>query len=184
MKTKFLYLTIILLLYSCETDWGNFGGYCLDYNEHDRTSRYLILDKGNIRTAVDTEKEMLKKGILVKYYSNSSKVDTFLLCKEDIIIDSYIEDFNFDNTFILVDQKPIDSIFGVTKEYFDKNHVPYLMRIKEPTKKALNESNFHQYWIINKLKDNIYGPFNKKEYYLKKRELGITDNLRLKFEKD
>jgi hypothetical protein len=41
------------------------------------------------------------------------------------------------------------------------------------------ESTFHQYWIINKKIDSVYGPFQKPELLEKFKELGIPDSLRI-----
>lgn len=38
----------------------------------------------------------------------------------------------------------------------------------EPMEEKINKSNFHQYWIIKKQTDDIYGALTKEEYFEKR----------------
>lgn len=101
----------------------------------------------------------------------------------NIVITETILDYAFDSTFIIVSQRPWDSIPNIrTMNYTESN-------------KAFEESTFRQYWIINKREkseysfdtrtklarySNVYGPFKKHEYIQKREELKIPKALVLK----
>ncbi len=123
---------------------------------------------------------ILRKGILViMHYPDS--VDTGFLVQGGSLISSYINQVVADNHFILVDQKPLDSIFG---KYHTDQYGVYA-REKEPGYtdafvKMLKESNRHCYWIIDKRTDEIYGPLKMEEFQLKCKELNVPEYLQLR----
>jgi hypothetical protein len=97
-------------------------------------------------------------------------------------VNRHILDYNFDSTFIIVAQRPWDSVPELnTMEYYQSH-------------RAFKNSTFKQYWIINKkekgdfLSDtltkrghytNVYGPFKKNEYLLMRQNLGVPQELKL-----
>ena len=102
------------------------------------------------------------------------------------IIPETVLEFAFDSTFIIVSQRPWDSIPDTkTMSYLESN-------------KAFEKSTFRQYWIINKkakneyktyvgsgndkraIYSNVYGPFTKEEYLQKREELRVSKKLELK----
>ena len=100
----------------------------------------------------------------------------------NIVITETILDYAFDSTFIIVSQRPWDSIPNIkTMNYTESN-------------KAFENSTFHQYWIINKKEQskysldtltmrarysNVYGPFKKNDYLKKRAELKVPKELEL-----
>ena len=62
--------------------------------------------------------------------------------------------------------------------------------------KAFENSTFKQYWIIDKIKEcrnigfdslnniarysNVFGPYSKEEYLIKRKELGVPEEFKLK----
>jgi hypothetical protein len=104
---------------------------------------------------------------------------------EMVMVYGQILDYAFDSTFIIAAEKPRDSIpecngkvEGITLKQSDE---------------AFAKSTFRQYWIIDKSAlpvfdsktrtySNVFGPFRKKEYLEKRRELGVPQNLKLKGE--
>ena len=102
-----------------------------------------------------------------------------------VIINAHILEYAFDSTFVIIMQRPWDSIPNVKEmNYNEANN-------------AFKQSLFHQYWILNKkmkgvyLYDsiskevtysNVYGPFKKDGYLLKKKELGVSESLKFKTE--
>ena len=98
-------------------------------------------------------------------------------------IDGTILEYTYDSTFILVSERPWDSIPNIrTMNYKDANE-------------AFNKSLFLQYWIINKKEkskyyldtihmkakySNVYGPFKKAEFIKKRHEFKIPNTLILK----
>ena len=100
----------------------------------------------------------------------------------NIVITETILDYVFDSTFIIVSQRPWDSIPNIkTMNYTESN-------------KAFENSTFQQYWIINKKEQskysldtltmrarysNVYGPFKKNDYLKKRAELKVPKELEL-----
>lgn len=92
---------------------------------------------------------------------------------------------SFDSTFIIVSQRPWDSIPGIPVQKL-KSMTP------REHDKAFENSSFRQYWIINKKErsefdvatrtySNAYGPYEKKDYIQKREELGVPITLKLNF---
>ena len=102
-----------------------------------------------------------------------------------VIVNAHIIEYAFDSTFILVSQRPWDSIPNIRTMNYTKSN------------KEFEKSTFLQYWIINKRErseytldtltklarySNVYGPFKQDVYLTKKKELGVPDSLKLKTE--
>ncbi len=103
----------------------------------------------------------------------------------NIVITETILDYAFDSTFIIVSQRPWDTIPNIkTMNYSESN-------------KAFEKSTFRQYWIVNKKEkseysldtltklarySNVYGPFKKGDYLRKREELNVPQKLVLKEE--
>lgn len=91
-----------------------------------------------------------------------------------VIINSHISGFNFDSIFIIAVQKPVDLILQETYNNPEMN--------LKKRKKLFEESSLRLYWVINKNEHQVYGPFKKGEYLLKRKELGVPQELTLKDE--
>ena len=103
-------------------------------------------------------------------------------CDNTVMVDGLILNYVFDSTFIIVSQRPWDSIPNIkTMNYTESN-------------KAFENSTFLQYWIINKKEQskysldtltmrarysNVYGPFKKNDYLKKRAELKVPKELEL-----
>ena len=99
------------------------------------------------------------------------------------LIDVHISDHIINDTFLLADQKPIDSIFGKREPYFRGGYRrPRAPNRADEELKLLEESPIHQFWIINHVSKDVYGPFSYEEYLLKKKELKVNPELKLKYE--
>ncbi len=112
--------------------------------------------------------------------TSSSFNDLTIVTSENIVvIKGHILNYAFDSNMIIVSQRPRDSIKGIGvltyKEY----------------KKAFKENDFKQYWIIDKSRsqvyddkshefNNVYGPYTKDDYLLKREQLGVSPKLILK----
>lgn len=177
----FLVIILAWVLFSCESNWGKFGGYKIDYEN--ALEYYIVLDK------VDTILEnhpYYNKGTFVKYYRNHFIVDTVFIADGGYVIGSFVDvnKTSYDNTFILVAQKPLDCICEcnnscLKNKYIKTNDLPTYKMCKE----ALEKSIFYQFWIINKTIDAVYGPYNMEEYLYERKELGVPNELKLDFEK-
>jgi len=167
---RILFLLFLMALLSCNPNWGKYGGYRIEYLSG--LNYYIALDKGEVITGADSEVDAAKKGIVLKYFRPSGKIDTMLVGKDGDVIRSFVDKNNisFDNKFILVDQKPFELICHTT-DY-------------DECKKALKESQIHQYWIIDKTKDYVYGPLTKDQFLNKKKDLQVPLTLKVKLLED
>jgi hypothetical protein len=98
-----------------------------------------------------------------------------------VFIYGHILDYAFDSTFIIVAERPRDSVPGV-------------QTMTQPKyQKAFEQSTFHQYWIIDKTKEsvfdeitktysNVYGPYKEDAYLATKKILGIPNGLKISTE--
>jgi hypothetical protein len=100
-----------------------------------------------------------------------------------IIMSSEIVAWNFDSTFIIAKQKPVDSISEIIKSKY--SNLPL-----DRWKKIYAEIELYSYWIIDKRKELKFyyeckkaedtsianGPFTEEEYWKMKRELNIPDS--------
>ena len=79
MSMRYIFfLAIALIFFSCETDWGKYGGYAMDYDS--ALEYYIILDKGEVIHYSDSEIDKKRKGIFIKrYYKNQTVVDSLIL---------------------------------------------------------------------------------------------------------
>jgi len=110
-------------------------------------------------------------------YSGRSNYIQIENSNNEIIIGDNIVNYSYDANYILIGQKPPDSIPDPTHNYGDWEI-------------AYNKSTFRQYWIIDKkLKSifdektktysNVYGPFKKNEYLKKLVELKVPQTLKI-----
>ena len=47
----------------------------------------------------------------------------------------------------------------------------------------IKDSQYHDYWILNMKTSDVYGPLTFDEYMVKKKELGVPKDLKLKYER-
>lgn len=137
----------------------------------------------------------LREGRFFKYHKNESIVTRFICCDKTYggeIINGHIDDYISDSTFLLTDQKPVDSILGgFIKVYYDKDDLSkYYSRREYDTCQnyhdkmiMLHLNRIHQYWIINKTDLDVYGPLTFEQYLDMKKQLDVPTTLMLKREK-
>ncbi len=125
-----------------------------------------------------------------KLINSASFNDLTIVTNQNIVIvKGHILNYTFDSTFIVVCQRPRDSVKECT------GTIPNMTKNK--CDEAFDKSTFRQYWIINKkakreykldtllniaVYSNVYGPLKKKEYLKKRDFLGLNKNLQLKEE--
>lgn len=170
---RFLLSFTIIILSACEDKWGNYGGYRLDYSS--KMEYYIILDKED---TILQDYPYYNKGCFLKYHDAYNKVDSGFVSSGAKVIDAFIDEENviYDSTYILVAQKPLDHIFGKIKLE------PYPHRERELSLDEIERCKYYKFWIINKLKNDIYGPFDHTSYLMKKKELKIPNKLKLNVE--
>ena len=144
-----------------------------------------IIWQGN--TAVVDSTGNPREGRFFYYHEKDSIVKKFICCDKTYageIITGHVDDYISDSTFLIVDQKPVDVIFGT--HYYDGEY--HSTRKYDTTgnmwerKIILDLSKIHHYWIVNKQTHDVYGPFSYEEYIDMKQKLGIPQNLMLKWE--
>ncbi len=97
------------------------------------------------------------------------------------IIKNTVLEYDFDSIFIVLSQRPWDSISGIRAMNYSESN------------KAFENSSFKQYWIIDKSQEpvfnestktysNVYGPYSKEEYLVKRKKMGVPKELKLEFE--
>ncbi len=88
------------------------------------------------------------------------------------IIKNTVLEYDFDSIFIVLSQRPWDSISGIRAMNYSESN------------KAFENSSFKQYWIIDKSQEpvfnestktysNVYGPYSKEEYLVKRKKMGV-----------
>ena len=119
-------------------------------------------------------------------YHYGEKVDTTFIPEEIPVIGSHIVDYKKKKKYLVIDQKPLDSVFG--RYVSCEENLGYVGREKFPSdkkkqKEMLDASTNHVYYIINQQSADVYGPLTFDEYIVKKKELGVPKDLKLKCER-
>ena len=137
------------------------------------------------------------EGKYFHYHEEDTVRTAFIACDSwsyGTIIGGHVVDFLRDEKYLLVDQKPIDSILGKEIIIYDNNG-NYKQTIREfdnvhnyqwdAYEKWLEESPaIHQYWILVINTADVYGPFSYEDYLDMKQKLGVPPTLMLKCEKE
>lgn len=136
------------------------------------------------------------EGKYFNYHNEDTVRTVFIVCDSfyGTIIDGHVVDYSRNANYLLVDQKPIDSILGKEIIIYD-NDGNYKRTIREfdtihnyqwdAYEKWLEESpTIHQYWILVINTADVYGPFTYEDYLDMKQQLGVPPTLILKCEKD
>lgn len=137
----------------------------------------------------------LCRGRYFHYHPNDDTVYTCFITElrsgYGTIISGHIAESVKDSVFLLADRKPLDSVFGPLQTLpcpFDSNST-YLGRPNEPLTnyndywEMINNSQYHDYWILNMKTSDVYGPLCFDDYLKKKKELVVPETLKLKFER-
>lgn len=181
MRKLIIVLFFLYGLYSCKMGIKDYGGYILSENPEYGENLTLSYADTLVCCQWKDSLQSLRKGVFLKYIS-SNKIDTLFIWEGSTVINAYINDINYDSVFIIVDQKPLDSIWG---PMVNIDSTPKRRKQFENARNAidyLENSNTHNFWIINKKIKEVYGPMQKREYAEKRKELKIPHNLKLKNE--
>lgn len=181
MKKSIFVLFLLASLYSCKKLVNDYGGYSLDENPEYGENLIITYSDTSAYHNWDDGSQSLQKGVFLKYRS-SNKIDTLFIWEGSIVIEAHINDIDYDSVFIIVDQKPLDSIWG---SVINVNYAPRRQKQFDNAWEAehyFKTSNIHNFWIINKKLKEVYGPMQKHEYEKKRKELKIPQELVLKEE--
>ena len=156
MKLKiFILITITVLLNSC--GYGDYGKYSSDL---DNISANVI----DVSDEIDS--------IIVKYHSKNS-IDTVILYDNWIVIKGYVEQVNINENFILVKQKPIDSICACVHDCYKNFDLYGFQNCHDEFKKY----DKYLYWVIIVKTDDIYVPLEKQDYLELCENLNVPNEL-------
>jgi len=181
-----LIITALVILTSCDPVNEYNRGYLL--SQDTELGDVLTLsreDTSFIRyLGTDSSKIITQKGTYIQYH-DSIKIDTVKTWGGSSVISSHINQKMDDSIFILIEQKPLDFIFG---EIISKKNMSGY-RPKRPNTVAesmrmISESEIKFYWIINKRTDDIYGPYSKEMFNDKLDELCVSSKLKTDFQKN
>jgi len=161
-KNTVLLIISMFLISSC--GYGDFGKYDIDLDES---------NSANIISINDTI-----KSIYVKYHHKTGVIDTVKEVGNSVIINGYIEQGNYDGVFLLVKQKPIDSICECISDCLDDKYPPSNNRSSyKLCEDAFKKYDKYLYWIILVKTDDVYGPFEKDEYLEMCKKLNVPEDL-------
>ena len=166
---KYLLIGLLFLLSGCIKFSHDLGdGYILGFgiNSIDRII-YIKNAEGG-------------KGIT--YFEDSNKIERYFKNEEGIIT-SYVSQVAFDDNYIIVDQKPIDSICECNFEclqfkYGDFDDLPTAIMCEDAIKNAI----LHYYFIIDRKKGIIFGPMAKESLDKESRKFDIDKNLNFRYQ--
>lgn len=170
---------LLVCLTSCHFGVTDYGGYSLSENPEYGSDLIITYADTISYHQWDDGTRSLQKGVFLKYIYNN-KIDTLFIWEGSTVIEAYINDINFDSSFIIVDQKPLDSIW---EPMVNVDSAPKREKQFDNSRGALNyleNSNIHSFWIINKVLKEVYGPMQKHEYEKKRVELKVSQDLVLK----
>ena len=183
MKYNYLYtlLVLVFIVSSCETKWDNYGGYKMDYDS--KLQHYIILDKSD--TVCTNPLGYTHEGCRIIFHNPQGNIDTFCIDKGGTVIETYVDEVKYDDKFILVNQKLLGKICEcnpdcLKEKYGKESHTATSF---EFCKDALKKSKIHDYWIIVKATNDVYGPLSTSQYTQKRKALSVPVNLKLDFEK-
>ena len=84
-----------------------------------------------------------------------------------LIIYGDIASFDFDSRFIIVAEKPRDSVPGLKSLRY------------EECQRQFKISNFRQYYILDKVSEQRYGPYKRNIFDAKRKELNVSNSLNI-----
>lgn len=147
-----------------------------------KQEHYIVLDKSD--TVCMNPLGYPYNGCRIIFQKSQGLADTFCIEKGMPVIQSNIVQAECNKTYILVDQKSLDKICECNPDCLKGKYGN--AGLEDTSYKlcddALNNSKIHDYWIIIKPKNMVYGPFSKDEYIQKKNELNIPESLKLDIE--
>lgn len=173
-----------LLLFGCNPVNEYNRGYLLEQDTELGNILILVREDTAFNRCVgsNSEKKFLQEGAIIQYHDRYGKIDTVKTWGGSKVIDSHVNRKGSGNVFILVEQKPLDSIFGKTiivKEGY--LYRPNLPSTVDEMYSMIRNSQVKKYWIVNKLTDDIYGPLEYEEYVILKNKFSIPNTIKLEF---
>ncbi len=116
------------------------------------------------------------QGVYLIFHDNE-EFDTLFVVEGANVIKSDIYNIKSNDSFIIVDQKPLDLIFGMITSTDTSPYRPHKPKDSWETERIMNQTQMHRYWIISKATKNIYGGYSKEKFSAQCEELGLPDNM-------
>lgn len=184
--TIFFAAIIMVLLVSCNRP--KYNVYCY---QNEQGFNEIMLIKGD---TIGWNFNQYMEGKYYHYHKGDTIVTHFVFSGDSwihgTVISGHISDYIQDDSFLLADKKPLDSILGKYIRYYNDDGQHYYTNREYDTTgnhkkkmKQLEDSPIHQYLILCKKTADIYGPFSFEDYLKMKKELGVPETLKLKREK-
>lgn len=177
----FLELIFLIIINSSCVNFDNYDGY--EKVQDTELGSSLTLSKFDT-VVFTTDGEGIRskqKGVFIKYHKRNQTDTIFIWYGTDVIV-SHVNEIKGDKMFLLIDQKPLDSIFGKYVRYGDYNIRPNKPERYDEVVEKLKNSNIHQYWIIDKGSNDVYGGYSELEYLRMRKSLKVSEKLKLDFE--
>lgn len=135
------------------------------------------------------------EGKFFNYHQKDTVRKKFVISDSGIygtIIRGHVVDYSRNGKYLLVDQKPIDSILGKEITIYSKDGRYSYSRREYDTVNQYdaywrmldNSPVIHQYWIIVIKTADVYGPYSYKDYLNMRQQLGVPPTLILKCDKN
>lgn len=130
-----------------------------------------------------------RKGKIVHFHITDDSIQDFFAVEGARVISPHINYYVEDSMYLLIDQKPLDSVLGKYVCFYLSDTDLYYGREYDTVNNhdarvlMMQNSDIHCYWIIRKKTADIYGPLSFDQYLTKKEELGVSKDLKLKYER-
>jgi hypothetical protein len=182
MNKALVGLLMFFLFFSCNNYKSEHNGYFLaeepEYGHRLAVERHDTLFYRYVGS--NNEKRILQKGLILNYHLPDGTINKQYSWGEGSVVGGCIVRYGVDDSFFIVEQKPLDDVFGQLKNISNT-----LTRNREPStvfemEKMLNQCDCSKFWIVNIKTDDIYGPFNFEEFNHNKNKLGVSDKLNFK----
>lgn len=167
----------LLILVSCNISRYDYGGYAIEQDTEFGNSLILTYADTTINHLSNDNVEYQQKGAFLNYHNNGN-IDTMFIGEGTIVIESHVSNVKSDSNYIIINQKPLDLIFGETDWEASYPHRPNWPGNANEAEKMLKESPIHRYWIIKKGTKDVYGGYTRKEFDLTCKKLKIPKELK------
>ena len=185
MKYLVFFLSLLFgyfILFICIVNWYNpfytdlGNGYFVssdkDYGTTDLVYEYAENDRQNRN--------------ICRYDSLGHK-DTLIISPETrgkVIVGMHIEDIEDDSEHIVLQRKPKDVFDSLYISALESDSLAFHGFNSDYDYSFKHFFNTFEYWIIDKQTNDVYGPLSLTQYNSKRKQLGVSETLRLDFEDD
>ena len=168
MKKLVVYFILQQLLVSCNPYYTHIGdGY------------YVSSDKeyGVDFLSYDNREQLRADTVIFHDTLLTTRIVNLDTCNHwYVVVSMHVEEYEYNDEFILVKQKPKDKFSA--QDTLDWNALPY-----ESYERFRDHYDYHEYWIVKKQTNEVYGPLSLSLYYDYRKKINVSDDLLLFSEK-